>query len=102
MGMNRGFSSMTFSVVAVFIGVLGAFLPACGTSTGATGTGTSAPSSCGISLAWGSLDGDPSVCQRRLDESCCAEAKACADLPDCKQSMDCENACPQPRQISCT
>ncbi len=60
---------------------------------------------CGLTFDWrvrnppgGSTAAE---CQAGLDQDCCTQEMACAASADCKQMLQCVNACPSPRTDAC-
>ena len=45
--------------------------------------------------------GYPAACQTLLDRACCADERACAGIATCIGFVECEDACPDPKEESC-
>ena len=60
---------------------------------------------CGIVFDWRVRNppggSTPAECQAGLDQDCCSQEMACAANADCKQMLQCMNACPNPKADAC-
>src|SRR5580658_6524396 len=70
-----------------------------GSSSSSSGSGSTSGGACGLALFPPDY---PSSCQGVADETCCSQEQACAANAGCAALVSCINACPPPRQDSCT